>query len=285
MPKTILVTGATGTVGSQVLQELAVHGGLDLRAAVRDVAKASSLPSGANAVTFDFAKPETWAAALSGVNALFLVAPFSPEGVAEAQAFIRAAAEAGVRHIVKLSVIGSVRDLTIGRWHAAMDDALKASGIAWTILLPTSFMQNFVDGSMPRPDGVIYAPVGNGKVDFLDTRDIAAVAAKALTDPGHNGKEYTLTGPDALTHTEVAAIISQASGIDIRFVDIPEQATREGMLSAKLPEWLVNALLELSAWTKSGTAHQSTNTVAELLGHPPGTFRKFASDYAAAWKG
>ena len=283
MPKVILVTGATGTVGSQVLGELAGRDGVLVRAAVRDLSKSAKIAGDrVEPVLFDYGKPETFASACAGADAVFLVAPFSPAGVEQAVAFIQAAKTAGVSHIVKLSVTRSVSGITVGRWHAAIDLALKNSGVAWTLLLPAGFMQNFVEGSAPRPDGNLYLPVGDSKAAFIDTRDIASVAAKALTEPGHESNEYTLTGPAAITHHEVAAAISQAAGRPIRFVNVPEEAARQAM-AAHMPPWLVDVIVELAAWTRSGGGAQVTNTVPELLGRPARSFAEFAKDYAGHW--
>src|SRR5258708_2871820 len=180
-----------------------------------------------------------------------MVAPFTPNGVEQSQILIDAARAAGVKHVVKLSVTRSLGGITVGRWHAAIDAALKNSGMAWTILLPGGFMQNFVGNSAPRPDGGIYAPVGNAKAAFIDTRDIAAVAVKALTESGHEGKEYTLTGSADVSYTDAAAIMSEVSGRQILFVDVPEAAARQAMLGAHMPEWLVNVILELHAHSKA----------------------------------
>ncbi len=247
MSKTILVIGATGTVGSEVLRQLAGRDEIRIRAAVRDLGKSTAVACpGVNPVLFDYDKPAaTLPAACEGVDSIFMVAPFTPNGVEQSQILIDAARAAGVKHVVKLSVTRSLGGITVGRWHAAIDAALKNSGMAWTILLPGGFMQNFVGNSAPRPDGGIYAPVGNAKAAFIDTRDIAAVAAKALTESGHEGREYTLTGPADVSYTEAAAIMSEVSGRQIRFVDVPEAAARQAMLGAHMPEWLVNVILEL----------------------------------------
>jgi uncharacterized protein YbjT (DUF2867 family) len=285
MARTILVTGATGTVGSEVLRLLAGRDGILVRAAVRDLSKSASLAApGVEPVWFDYNKPEALSPACRGVDSIFMVSPFTPDGVAQSLALLIAAREAGVKHVVKLSVTRSLADITVGQWHAAIDDALKKSGMAWTILLPGGFMQNFVETTAPQPDGGMYLPVGNAKGAFIDTRDIAAIAAKALTEPGHEGKEYTLTGPEDLSYTEVASIISEASGRHIRFVDVPEAAAREAMLGAHMPEWLVDVILELHAWSKAGSGGEITTTVQEVLGRPAHTFREFARDYADHWK-
>jgi uncharacterized protein YbjT (DUF2867 family) len=285
MPKTILVTGATGTVGSDVLRGLRGRADVHLRAAVRDKEKSAAL-AGPNVelAWFDYTMPETLGTASRGADAVFMVPPFSPDGVAESLEFLQAARESGVKHVVKLSVIHSLSGMTVGKWHGAIDEALKKSGMAWTILLPGGFMQNFVNGSAPRPDGNMYLPVGNAKVAYVDTRDIAAVAVKALTEPGHEGKEYTLTGPEDLSYSEMAAIITEASGRQIRHVDVPPEAARQGMMSAHMPEWMVEIILEINAWAKASQGGEITTTVKDVLGRPAHTFREFARDYADRWK-
>jgi len=285
MARTVLVTGATGTVGSDVLRGLAGRADVQVRAAVRDKEKSAVL-AGPNVelVWFDYTKPEILGTASRGADAVFMVPPFTPDGVAQSLEFLAAAREAGVKRIVKLSVIRSLADTTVGKWHAAIDEALKKSGMAWTILLPGGFMQNFVEGSAPRLDGNLYLPVGNAKTAYIDTRDIAAVAVKALTEPGHESKEYTLTGPADLSYTEMAAIMSEASGRQIRYVDVPPETARQGMQAAHMPEWLIDVILEINAWAKSSKGGEITTTVKDVLGCPAHTFREFARDYADHWK-
>lgn len=285
MARTILVTGATGTVGSGVLRGLAGRTDVHVRAAVRDKEKSAAL-AGPNVelVWFDYTKPETLGTASRSADGVFMVPPFSPDGVAESLEFLAAASASGVKHVVKLSVIRSLGDTTVRKWHAAIDEALKKSGMAWTILLPGGFMQNFVENSAPQADGNLYLPVGNAKSAYIDTRDIAAVAVKALTEPGHEGKEYTLTGAEDLSFSEMAAIMSEASGRQIRYVDVPPEVARQAMLSEHVPEWLVDILLEIHAWTKASQGGEITTTVQDVLGRPPRTFREFARDYASQWK-
>jgi uncharacterized protein YbjT (DUF2867 family) len=285
MARTILVTGATGTVGSEVLRLLNGRDGIQVRAALRDLNKGAALAApNVEPVWFDYNKPESLSPACRGADSVFLVAPLTPDGVPQALALLLAAQDAGVKHVVKLSVTDTVRDITVGQWHAAIDDALKKSTLAWTILRPGGFMQNFVESSAPQPDGGMYFPVGNAKAVFIDTRDIAAVAAKALTEPGHTGKEYELAGPEALSYLEVAAIMSEVSGRQIRFVDVPESAARQAMLGQHVPDWLVDLILELCAWSKAGGASEMNTTVADILGRPAHTFHEFARDYADHWK-
>jgi uncharacterized protein YbjT (DUF2867 family) len=144
-------------------------------------------------------------------------------------------------------------------------------------------MQNFVNYFPPR-NGVIYLPWGDGKASFIDTRDIAAVAAEALTSNGHNGKVYTLTGPVALGVADVARILSEASGQKITYVDAPEAAARDGMLQAGLPQWQVDELMELHAINKQGLWSAVTSDVKEITGRPAISFEQFARDYAGKFQ-
>ncbi len=281
MAKTTLVTGATGTVGRDVTKLLSKKGAA-VRAAVRDQAKARPrFDDGIALATFDFEDDSPFAGALDGVAKVFLLPPLMPNQVEVANAFVDAAKRAGVRHIVKLSAIGADASppYTFGKWHAANEQHIRESGLAFTFLRPNSFMQNFITYFPPR-DGAIYLPWGNGKASFVDTRDISAVAAEALTSDGHEGKTYTLTGPAALGIAEVASILSETAGREINYVDVPESAARDGMLQAGLPQWQVEPLLELHATNKQNRWTAVTADVEKVTGTPPIDFAQFARDYA-----
>jgi uncharacterized protein YbjT (DUF2867 family) len=276
-----LVTGATGAIGREVVKEL-TRRGAKVDAGVRDKAKASKLFGPAiELVEFDFENASTFSEALDGVRSLFVLPPLTPNQIEVVNRLVDAAKNAGVRKIVKLSAIGVDTGLTfaVGDSHAAADRHIRESGIAHTILRPNSFMQNFINYFPPR-DGVVYLPWGDGKASFIDTRDIAAVAAEALISNGHDEKIYTLTGPAALGVADVARILSQASGRSINYVDVPESAARDGMLQAGLPQWQVEALLELHAINKQSLWSAVTPDVQEVTGRPPTSFEQFARDYA-----
>jgi uncharacterized protein YbjT (DUF2867 family) len=281
MEKIVLVTGATGTIGRDVAKILADNG-VPMRAGVRDQAKAKKLfgPDVALA-TFDFEDAASFSDALKGVEKVFLLPPLLPNQVAVVNAFIDTAKRAGVRHIVKLSVIGADTDppYIFGKWHAAADRHIRESGLAFTFLRPNSFMQNFMTYFPPR-DGAIYLPWGNGKASFVDTRNVAAVTAEALTSDAHEGKTYTLTGPAALGIAEVASILSETAGREINYVDVPESAARDGMLQAGLPQWQVEPLLELHATNKQNRWTAVTADVEKVTGKPAISFAKFARDHA-----
>ena len=281
MAKTVLVTGATGTVGRDVAKLLSKKGAA-VRAGVRDQARArQQFDDDIALVTFDFEDEGSFAGALNGVGKVFLLPPLLPDQVQVTNGFVDAAKRAGVRHIVKLSAIGvdDETPFTVGKGHAANEKHIRESGLAFTFLRPNSFMQNFITYFPPR-DGAIYLPWGNGKASFVDTRDIAAVAAETLTASGHEGKTYTLTGPAALGIAEVAKILSEAARREIKYVDVPEGAAREGMLQAGLPQWQIDALMELHAINKQSRWSAITSDIEKVTKNSATDFSQFARHYA-----
>src|SRR5205807_4685277 len=285
MAETVLVTGATGTIGRDVAKQLARKGAA-VRAGVRDQAKArKQFGADIALATFDFEDAASFPGALKGVEKVFLLPPLMPNQVEVTNAFVYAAKRADVRNIVKLYEIGADASppYTFGKWHAANEQHIRESGLAFTFLRPNSFMQNFITYFPPR-DGTSYLPWGNGKASFVDTRDIAAVAAEALTSDGHEGKTYTPTGPAALGIAEVASILSETAGREINYVDVPESAARDGMLQAGLPQWQVEPLLELHATNKQSRWSAVTSDVEKVTGAPPIDFAQFARDHVEKFR-
>src|SRR5438132_2436662 len=231
MSKFVLVTGATGTIGRDVARRLSENG-VSVRAGVRDQAKArKQFGSDIALAPFDFENEKTFSGALEGVEKVFLLPPLLPNQLEVMNAFVDAAKRAGVRHIVKLSAIGvddEARPTAI-KGHAANEQHIRESGVAFTFLRPNSFMQNFITYFPPR-NGVIYLPWGNGTASFVDTRDIASVAATVLTSDGHEGKIDTLTGPATLGIAEVARTLSEITGREFKDVHGPGAAARAGKL-------------------------------------------------------
>lgn len=279
----ILVTGATGTVGSEVVRQL-VQGGHRVRALVRDLAKASKFGAEVEVVKGDFSKPETLTAAFVGVDKAYVLLPaIGPEfPELEGNAF-NAAKKAGVKHVVKQSSF-VMEDFMAGtpfaEWHGASEKRLRALGVAWTILRPHFFNSNLIEfGIMPR--GGLFFPAGNGKDAPIDPRDIAAVAVKVLTTPGHEGKIYELTGPELLSFAEVVQKIVTITGKPLKFVDVPEATWQEEMLKVGAPPPVVESLLAYFAGgVKAGRIHM-TSTVNELLGRPALTLDQWAKDHLA----
>jgi uncharacterized protein YbjT (DUF2867 family) len=283
----ILVTGGTGTTGREIVGELQRLGATGVRALVRDPSKASFIrDAGFETVEGDFDRAETLDAALEGVErALLLTAP-SPGTFGQQRAFIESAKRAGVRRIVKFSSLGADSSAPegFGRWHGQAEDELKASGLAWTILQPNFFMQNLLgQAKQIAGQGVIYQPVGDARASFIDVRDIAAVAARTLTEDGHEGKTYVLTGPEALSYSDVASKLTDATGRQVKYVAITSEQFREGALAQGLPEWLVSALERLNEIFAAGHAAEVTDAVKSVGGKEPTTFDEFARDHAQAF--
>lgn len=287
MTTTILVTGATGTIGSRLVKALTGKANTAVRVAVRDAKQGAALEGGnITPVAFDWTKPETVAAALRGVDKAFLLTPFNDESVGYGKAFVDAAKTAGVKHLVKLSVVGAEQEPGIlgGRWHREVEKHIEASGLAYTFLRPGFFADNFIGYYPPDAEGMIYLPIGDGAVSWIDTRDIADVAAHVLTTSGHEGQGYVLTGPEALTIAQAAASIGAASGRNVRYVDVPESAAEGAMKGMGLPAWMIQVMMELHGICKAGYASGVSDAVEKLLGRKPRTFAEFTRDYAAAWK-
>jgi uncharacterized protein YbjT (DUF2867 family) len=284
---TILVTGATGTVASEVLAALEGKAGVKVLAGVRSAAKGGALRrANIEPIDFDYSLPETVSAALQGVDKVFLLTPFALESVAYGKALIDAAKAAGVKHIVKLSAFGSDIEpgIQLGRWHREVEKHLEASGIAYTILRPNNFMENLLNYYPPAADGNIYLPWGEAACSFIAGEDIGRVAAAALTEPGHENKAYTLTGPAAFSIAEAAKVISEVSGRAVRYVDVPEAAASKAMLDMGMPTWMVDGMMELHGIDKAGYAAAVTDTVQAVTGKAPLSFPAFAAKHAARWK-
>jgi len=288
MSNTILVTGATGTVGSRVVQALARVAGVSVRAGVRNVEayrRKGGLAAGATPVAFDYTDPAILASALKGVDRVFVLTPLSPDQVELGESLLRSVRGTGVRHLVKLSAIGCEIEpgIQLGRWHRALERRIEASGIPYTFVRTTNFMDNFVHYYPPTADGSIYLPLGDGAVSYIDARDVAAAVAAALTSDGHEGKAYAITGGEALTVAQVAAHIAEVTGRTIRYIDVPEADARRQMLGSGAPPWLVDSMMELHAIARAGYLSAVSPAVKELTGRQPRTFPEFARDHATAW--
>src|SRR6266540_923692 len=206
----ILVTGATGNTGSELVRLLA-EAGAPARALVRSPGKAASIERlGLETALGDFERPDTLDAAMAGCDHLFLLSPPNPHQPEQEHDAIDAAKRAGVGHVVALSVLGSSPDASVpfGRWHGEIDRHLVESGLPYTLLLPSGFMQNFLASAQTVAEqGALYGMTGDSRTSYVDVRDVAAVAARVLTSPSHEGKAYALTGPEALSGAEVAEVM------------------------------------------------------------------------------
>lgn len=282
--ETILITGATGTVGSLLVKELANSEAV-VKALVRSPEKGEKLKaSGIAPVVGDFDQPETLAPALEGVSRVFLLSAPDAQMVSRETNFITEAKRAGVSHITKLSAFGAGESFSLGRLHHEVEQYLQASGVAYTSLRPNGFMQNMLGFARTiREQGVFYAPLGETRVSYIDARDIAAVAAKTLTEDKHAGRIYELTGPEALSYTDIAQKLSAVTGKEVKYVSVPMEAARQGMLAMGMNEWLASALVELFEHYINGGAELVTDTVREVTGRDARSFDEFAADYASAF--
>jgi uncharacterized protein YbjT (DUF2867 family) len=284
----ILVTGATGHIGSELVRLLADQGA-PARALVHSPDKAAPIQHlGLETALGDYEQPDTLDAAMKGCDQLFLLSPPSPRQPQQEQHVIDAARRAGLDHVVKQSVpwAGPDAPVVFCRWHGQVEQHLAQSGLAYTLLRPSSFMQNFLMSAQQVADqGVLYGMFGEGRVAFIDARDIAAAAAELLTNPGHQGASYTLTGPEALSAAEVAERLSAATGRQVRSVDLGPDGYRQALAGAGMPGWLVDGVVEGNTMLAAGHAATVTDEVARLTGRPPRTFAQFAADHRVAFGG
>ncbi|MGW0860195.1 NAD(P)H-binding protein [Streptomyces sp. NPDC002690] len=281
----ILVTGATGNIGRELTRELDAAGA-ELRLLVRDPARASALPGRAERFVGDLGEPSTLTPAFAGVDALFLLT--QGIGTDHTAAAVAAAEAAGVSHVVHLSSLHVTIDPlpAMARWHHAREEIVRASAIPATFLRPGGFMTNALDW-LPTVHGGnhVLDPVGPGRFAPIDPADIAAVAALVLTEDGHRGKDYALTGGEALTVTEQVHVISRTIGrdIEVRAVNTPDEAVRSRFPNGA-PEALADALTEGFRLMRADTVGFRTDTVEQLLGRAPRTFADWCARHADAFR-
>jgi len=279
----ILVVGGTGTIGSEVVRLLKAENA-PFRALVRDPAKAESLEAqGVETVAGDLRQPETLPEALQGVEKVFVVTPLVPDQVQMRANLIAAAKTAGVKHVVMSTGIGADPDapVQIGRWHGENQRQVQESGMAWTFVQPGFFMQNLLMyAEAIRDKGEFYMPLGDGKVSWIDARDIAAVAAKALTEPGHENRAYPVTGPEALSGAELGAILTEVTGHAVNYIPISLDQAKQAMTDMGMPDALADAMNELYALAPAGHLAGVLNTVDKVTGRPARSFRQFAHNHA-----
>lgn len=282
----ILISGASGNAGGAVLQA-ALASGLPVRATYRDQHDAAKAPAGVTAAIADFGDRESLLRALDGIERVYLVCGPIPQLVELESNMIDACRAAGVRHVVLNSALGAGRfPKSFPSWHTQVEAKLQASGLGYTILRPNGFMQNIVayNAESIRTDHAFYAAMGDARISLVDVRDVGAVAAAILGEPGpHNGKTYELNGPHAVTNAEIAARISRILGRDVAFIDIPEEKQREAMLDAGMPAWQVAAILELQEYYRTGACASVDGLVAALLGRPARTLDAYLSENKAAF--
>lgn len=283
MSETTLVIGARGKVGRPLVRGLTAAGH-EVRAATRhpdqyDVA-------GGEPVEFDYDRPETIRPALEGVDRIFMMArDADPKADLAGAPLVDLARESGIRRLVLMTAMGveQADDAPLRK----LEKYVVGSGLAYSFLRPNWFMQNYHPGAfsgMIKQSGEISLPAGDGKISYIDTGDIAAVAEHALSDPSHEGKEYTLTGGEAIDHYRVAELISAAAGHEIPYRPITDEQMRETLKSTGMPEEEIDLLLILFGDVRAGEVESVSTAVEDILERPPQTFEEFAQRNADAWR-
>ena len=283
----ILVTGGTGGVGSELLRLLS-KAGIATRALARHPQRAQALP-GITWIAGDLSKPETLTSAFEGARTLFLLTSYYEDMVELQHNAISAARAAGVTYVVKISAFAASDHsrAPVGRWHYQVEQELQESGLGWTILRPHHFMQNLLaQAEYVRTEGVVYSASGDGKIPYDDGRDVAAVAFATLTQPGHLGKKYVVTGSEAISYRQAAEIIGAAIGKPVRFVDESPDEARARRVREGLPPAVVESALAIAAYQRAGGKTVTiTSTVTDLTGRPPRTVGEFVREHADLFRG
>jgi uncharacterized protein YbjT (DUF2867 family) len=271
----ILVIGGRSKIGSALIDELLARGER-VRALVRSAENADAFP-GAEAITGDLADPESLRSAMAGAEKAFLLCGPTEQEVQLNRNAIDAAKESGVELLVRSSILGSDPDsrTVFVRDHGACDRYLEESGVAHAVVRPNLFLQNVPETTIPAidADGNFYVNAADARISMVDTRDVGAAAAVLITEPGHEGRAYDITGPEALSYGDVAAKLSAVAGRKISYVDVPDEAVHDALVGFGLGEWLAGALVDLYRDYKrsgaEGYASQVTTSLQDLTGNSP----------------
>lgn len=272
----ILVTTPTGKVGSEIVRALAAKN-VARRLALRDVSKA---PAGEEVVEFDYLHPETWVAALEGIDRIYLASigdqPSEPE-----KAFVDLAVGKGVKRIVKLGAAGIENtDVPLRQ----VERHIESKNVEWTFVHPTWFWQNFSTASAGSiKAGLLAEPVGDRWTAFVDARDIAAVAVEALVADAWIGQILTITGPDKTTRAQFVAEVSRQLGREVKFQDVTDEQFRAAV-GPYLPPSYLELLSALYGWVRAGATEFVTDTVEQVLGRKPIGLKRFVADHLEVWR-
>jgi len=288
--KTVLVTGATGTVSTALLDALKGKPGLRLRALVRDPGKVDALKKdGVEVVQGDLEEPDTLSEAFDSVDVLWLLTPASALEPSMGSNAVLAAKRAKVKHIVRNSAIKAGHDAPNrnGRLHALVEEAVKASGIPWTILRPHYYMQNLLSSaSSVASDGMLYMNMGEGRVGTIDGRDVGVFAAKVIEHPDrHAGKIYDPTGPESIDMSAAAETLSRVLGKKVSYVALPQDAAQQAMIGFGLSRWFVGNVVDYGRVYSEGWGDFVTTDFKDVTGHEARSFKQFATDFAPAFGG
>jgi uncharacterized protein YbjT (DUF2867 family) len=285
MKSHILVTGASGRVGQYLVKSLAMKG-IVVRAGIREGEARKFNVSDVEVIELNFEDLLLIDRSLEGIRTLFLVTPIAREQVEFARRMIDRSLSCGVEHIVTISIMGSELEpgTQITRWHRRIERYLEKSGIAYTILKPNMYMQNFLRFMQPS-GGFLLLPLNSAKVSYIDARDVAAVAEKTIIDNvNHVNKVYEITGPYSLSLENVAEVITNVTGHHVGYIPLEEETALHVMESLGFPTWIARVLIELYEQQRMGHNEQVTNTLAEILGRKALPFEIFAHDHTEQLK-
>ena len=290
--ETILVIGATGTVGSEVVKQLSTYtSDINIKAAVHSIQNAKKVLQyeRVETVQIDYNKPESLAAAFKDADKLFLLTHPSPMTVEHESNLVDEAKKFGITHIVKQSIMGAdlKADVEAMRLHHQAEKIIEESGVSYTFLRPNEFMQGFINFQGPtiKSNNAFYLPAQDAKVSFVDVRDIAAVAVQALVDRDkHYNKTYLITGPEALSYYQAADILSNATDKKISYVNVSDEEALVALKEEGMNDWLINTILELYQYFRKGYASQVSSVIEEITRRKPINFTQFATDYADVFR-
>ncbi len=287
MAEKILVTGSNGNVGSQVVKQLSEIG-VNVRAGVHSKEKADNINHlDVELFEMDFNNSNTISRALEGIDKVFFLTPLIPDMVEIGDRFVASAKKADIKHIVRMSGMGADNEdaITLGKMHREIEKKIEDSGIPFTHVRPNSFMQNFLMYAQTiKEQNAFYAPIEDGKVSYVNVRDIASVISTVLTNKGHEGKGYTITGPIALSNYEIADILSNVTGRTIKYINVSDNDTRKFMSDMGMHDWLIDLLMELLAIQRAGYVSYVSPDVKEVTGHNAVSFEEFTHEYSSAFK-
>jgi uncharacterized protein YbjT (DUF2867 family) len=285
----ILVIGSRSKIGSALVRDL-LDRGEQVRVLARPGETADPVAAAAEVVTGDLADEGSLLTAMAGIEKVFLLSSPHPDAVRWHRNAIDAARRTGVQLLVRSSIIGADRESAAEfiSSHYASDRYLQDSGLPFVIVRPNMFLQNIPESTIPSVDasGTFYTDTGDARISMVDTRDVAAVAAVLLTEPGHANAHYDVTGPEALSYAAVAAKLTAAMGRKISHVAVSDEPVRQALLGAGLNAWFTDALIGLNQdYRRSGTdgyAAQVTDTVQRLTGRPPRSLDDLLREVAPA---